>query len=208
MRNLVFLLAAVAVCLPSGLLHAGDDIASAAARDFADPPREYGVNCWWWWLNGNTDKAAITSELAAMKEKKFQGAMIFDAGGHNQRGNGDIPAGPVFGSDEWCGLFAHALDEAEKNGLQMGVNIQSGWNLGGPCVTPEHAAKRLVSSHVDVNGGKGGFALSTLGRNSPTASLAGALRTAGIFSATAWKLRRGLLRRTRRPHIKCASPTS
>ena len=44
---------------------------AAVKRDFADPPREYGVNCWWWWLNGNTDKAAISRELAAMKEKKF-----------------------------------------------------------------------------------------------------------------------------------------
>lgn len=160
MKNSISLVAAAAAAvLASWAIHAEEDIASVAARDFADPPREFGVNCWWWWLNGNTDKAAITRELAAMKEKKFQGAMIFDAGGHNQRGNGDIPAGPVFGSDEWCGLFAHALDEAEKNGLQMGFNIQSGWNLGGPCVTPEYAAKRLVSSHVDVNGGKGGFAL-------------------------------------------------
>ena len=95
------------------------DVLAAVKRDFADPPREYGVNCWWWWLNGNTDKAAISRELAAMKEKKFQGAMIFDAGGHNQRGNDDIPAGPLFGSDEWCDLFAYALDEAEKFGIEI-----------------------------------------------------------------------------------------
>ena len=67
-----------------------------------------------------------------MKSKNFQGAMIFDAGGHNQRGNNDIPAGPLFGSDEWNKLFVFALDEAKRLGLEMGFNIQSGWNLGGP----------------------------------------------------------------------------
>ena len=149
----------IAAIFACAVIAATDDIVSAAARDFADPPREYGVNCWWWWLNGNTDKAAISRELAAMKEKKFQGAMVFDAGGYSQGGHANIPAGPTYGSDAWCDLFAYALDEAEKNGLQMGFNIQSGWNLGGPCVTPQHAAKRLVSSHVDVEGGKGGIAL-------------------------------------------------
>jgi len=46
----------------------------------------YGTNCWWWWLNGNVNRAAIRKDLEAMKSKNFQGAMIFDAGGHNQRG--------------------------------------------------------------------------------------------------------------------------
>ncbi len=29
------------------------------AAVFASPTQEYGVNCWWWWLNGNTDKATL-----------------------------------------------------------------------------------------------------------------------------------------------------
>ena len=56
-------------------------------KNFEHPSNESGVNCWWWWLNGNVNKAAITKDLEAMKSRNFQGAMIFDAGGHNQRGN-------------------------------------------------------------------------------------------------------------------------
>ncbi len=100
------------------------------AENFKTPDTEYGVNCWWWWLNGNVNKAAITKDLEAMKSRNFQGAMIFDAGGHNQRGNKDIPQGPLFGSDEWNELFVFAMDEAKRLGLEMGFNIQSGWNLG------------------------------------------------------------------------------
>ncbi len=121
--------------------------------NFESPPSEYGVNCYWWWLNGNVTKGAITKDLEAMKSRNFHGAMIFDAGGHNQRGNKDIPQGPLFGSDEWIELFAFAMDEAKRLGLTMSFNIQSGWNLGGPRVTPQHAAKQITYSETLVSGG-------------------------------------------------------
>lgn len=123
--------------------------------NFRRPPTEYGTDCWWWWLNGNVTSEAITSDLEAMKGKGFHGAMIFDAGGHNQRGNRDIPAGPLFASPQWRELFVHALDEAERLGLEIGFNIQSGWNLGGPVITPERAAKMLTYSRTVIDGGSG-----------------------------------------------------
>ncbi len=127
---------------------------SQMKEDFQNPPAQFGVNCWWWWLNGNVNKAAITKDLEAMKSRNFQGAMIFDAGGHNQRGNKDIPAGPLFGSDEWNELFVFAMDEAKRLDLEMGFNIQSGWNLGGPRVTPEYTAKQIVYTETKVPGNK------------------------------------------------------
>ena len=126
----------------------------AFKANFQNPPQKYGVDCWWWWLNGNVTKPAITKDLEAMKAKGFYGAMIFDAGGHNQRGNRDVPAGPQFGSEKWKELFAFALDEAERLGLEIGFNIQSGWNLGGPCVTPQYSAKRITYSETRISGGK------------------------------------------------------
>jgi hypothetical protein len=121
-------------------------------EDFKSPGSNSGVNCWWWWLNGNVTRAAITKDLEAMKSRNFHGAMIFDAGGHNQRGNKDIPAGPLFGSDEWNELFVFALDEAKRLGLEMGFNIQSGWNLGGPRVTAQYAAKQITYSETKISG--------------------------------------------------------
>jgi hypothetical protein len=126
----------------------------ALSANFKNPDPESGVNCWWWWLNGNVTKEAITKDLEAMKEKNFNGAMIFDAGGHNQRGNNPIPSGPLYGSKEWTELFVFALDEASRLGLDIGFNIQSGWNLGGPTVTPQHAAKQLTYAETQVEGGQ------------------------------------------------------
>ncbi|MDR1153454.1 MAG: glycoside hydrolase [Bacteroidales bacterium] len=126
------------------------------SENFKSPDALYGVDCWWWWLNGNVTKEAITKDLEAMKSRNFFGAMIFDAGGHDQGGHKDIiPAGPLFGSKEWNDLFVFALDEAKRLGLEIGFNIQSGWNLGGPRVTVEHAAKQLTFSETKITGGNG-----------------------------------------------------
>ncbi len=129
-----------------------EDLFNQVKHNFENPEVNSGVNCWWWWLNGNVNKAAITKDLEAMKSRNFHGAMIFDAGGHNQRGNRDIPDGPLYGSDPWNELFVFALDEAKRLGLQMGFNIQSGWNLGGPRVSPQYAAKQLTYSQTTVSG--------------------------------------------------------
>ncbi len=137
-----------------GHLHVFCRSLSSAQRLFADPPSEYGVSCWWWWLNGNVTRDAIVKDLDAMKSRHFQGAMIFDAGGANQRGHKQVPRGPLFGSPEWCALFRFALDEAEKRGLEISFNIQSGWNLGGPFVDAKHAAKQLVFSECIMESGK------------------------------------------------------
>ena len=118
------------------------------------PPRIARTRVWWWWLNGNTDKPTITRDLEAMKAVGLGGANIIDAGGDDQRGNRRLPAGPTFGTPEWIELFRHAVAEADRLGLELGFNIQSGWNLGGPKVTPEHASKKLTFSSIRAEGGK------------------------------------------------------
>lgn len=158
-RNCFRILLSVLLCVChnlSGMSHNmnSHDTYDDLKANFQQPAQKYGVNCWWWWLNGNVTKEAIRKDLEAMRLKNFQGAMIFDADGHNQRGNKNIPSGPTFASKEWIELFSYALDEAKRLGLVMGFNIQSGWNLGGPCVTPQYSAKQLTYTERLVTGGK------------------------------------------------------
>ena len=47
-------------------------------------------------------------------------------------------------SPAWRELYQHALREAARLEIEVGVNLCSGWDAGGTWVTPEHAAKRLV----------------------------------------------------------------
>ncbi len=121
-------------------------------EDFKDPPQSAGVRCFWWWLNSNVTKEAITRDLEQMKAKDFSGALIFDAGGAEQRGNRQVPAGPLFASPQWRELFVHAVKEAHRLGLELSLNILSGWNLGGPMVTPDMAAKTLTWSEMQIEG--------------------------------------------------------
>jgi hypothetical protein len=124
----------------------------AIEAGFRQPPQRAGVRSYWWWLNGNVTKEAITRDLEQMKAKGFSGALLFDAGGAEQRGNRQVPAGPTFGSEAWLELFAHTVTEAQRLGLELSVSIQSGWNVGGPMITEEMAAKTLTWSEVRIEG--------------------------------------------------------
>ncbi len=119
---------------------------------FANPPAEARLRCYWWWLNGNTTAAAITRDLEEMKAKGFGGALLVDADGSGQRENREVPRGPMFGSPAWRALYRHALKEAARLGVEITLSIQSGWNLGGPGVKPEQAAKLLTWSRTVVRG--------------------------------------------------------
>ena len=119
---------------------------------FANPPRSARLRAYWWWLNGNVTTNAITRDLEAMKAKGFGGALICDADGASQDGNDRVPHGPTFFSPEWRVLYRHCLREADRLGLEMSLNIQSGWNLGGPMVAPDDAPKKLVWSELRVTG--------------------------------------------------------
>ena len=115
-------------------------------QGFQHPPAAARLRCYWWWLNGHTTKAAITRDLEEMQKKGYGGALLVDANGSNQVGNDNVPAGPEFGSPAWTELYVHALKEADRLGLEITLNITSGWNLGGPWVQPETASKLLTWS--------------------------------------------------------------
>jgi hypothetical protein len=141
----VIFLALLALCAPFCR-------ASQLESGFIDPPRDARLRAYWWWLNGNVTKAAITRDLEQMKAKGFGGALICDAGGAAQDGNAPVPHGPTFFTAQWRELYKHALREADRLGLEMSLNIQSGWNLGGPMIKPEDAPKKLTWSSLQVEG--------------------------------------------------------
>jgi len=134
--------------LPPVALSAAEPLDSG----WASPPREARLRAYWWWLNGCVTKQAITRDLEEMKAKGFGGALICDADGSAQRGNDRAPHGPTFLSPPWRELYRHALREADRLGLEMSLNIQSGWNLGGPMVTADDAAKKATWSETVVTG--------------------------------------------------------
>ena len=137
----------------AGAVRAGDDL----ARAFTAPPVKSRAWCYWWWLNGAASKEGITRDFEEMRKQGISGALLFDAG----EAGADAPRGPKFMSDEWRELHKHAVREADRCGIALGVNLCSGWNAGGPWVTPEHAAKKMVVAQTVVTGpGRVSVALS------------------------------------------------
>ena len=117
---------------------------------FRTPPDSAKPWAYWWWLDSNVSKVGITADLEAMKQQGIAGALVFDAG----VGGPNAPDGPPFMSPEWRDHLKFTLEEAQRLGIEISLNLCSGWNAGGPWVQPEQAAKTFVLSEVIVKGGR------------------------------------------------------
>lgn len=126
----------------------GVDLASG----FASPPASARPRVFWDWLNGCVTREQITRDLEAMKEKGIVGAMIFQVSVDPSPGPSAIPDGVPFMSDQWRILFQHAVREAARLGMEIGLMDSNGWNCGGPWISSEHAGRRLVWSELKVEG--------------------------------------------------------
>jgi hypothetical protein len=127
---------------------------SQLKNGFLNPPDESRLRCYWWWLNSMATKESITRDLEEMKDKGYGGASLVDAGSSNYQVAAKTAAGPVFMSSAWMELYKHAVKESDRIGIELSVNMGSGWNPGGPSITPEMAMKKIVWSEVDIVGGQ------------------------------------------------------
>jgi len=116
-----------------------------------EPPIEARPGAFWAWLNGNVDLPQITRELEEMKDKGMSGAEIWDVL-CMKNASGVVPAGPAFLGPESVKAISHAIDEANRLGLRMGLVASSSWNAGGSWVTPDWGLKGLVFTETTVNG--------------------------------------------------------
>lgn len=122
--------------LPAGLEQ------SFARPEMADRP-------WVYWMisDGNLSREGITADLEAMRAAGIGGVIIMEV-------DCGIPRGPVaFMSPQWCDLFRHAVQEAERLGLQITLNAGPGWTgSGGPWVPASQSMQHLVAAELDVSG--------------------------------------------------------
>lgn len=118
-------------------------------KAFVTPPDAAKPSCYWMWLNNLVDKPGITRDLEEFKAKGMGGAYIYCLAPCMSQ---PIPQGPVFLSPEWRVLYQHALLEADRLGLEMGINLSSGWCMGGPWITPENACRWFLQSELKLTG--------------------------------------------------------
>jgi hypothetical protein len=120
------------------------------ARAFADPPASARPAVYWAWVNGDVSLPQLTRDLEEFKAKGISKAYIFEFGARDPRKI--VPAGPAFMGPESIKAIAHAIREAKRVGIEMGLVTSSSWNAGGTWVAPEHASMGLYCSRKTIRG--------------------------------------------------------
>jgi hypothetical protein len=123
-----------------------DDI-SHLEKGFQEPPNTARSGVYWYFMDGNFSREAITKDLESMKEAGLGHVLFLEV-------NVGIPRGKVdFLSDEWQELFAFMVHECERVGIGITLGVGPGWTgSGGPWVKGEESMQHLVHSSVDVTG--------------------------------------------------------
>ncbi|HPA18934.1 MAG TPA: glycosyl hydrolase [Verrucomicrobiae bacterium] len=135
----VFALAAIA--------RVPDASASDLRESFRAPPPSARPWVYWFWMNGNITREGITADLEAMARVGIGGVLIMSVS------NGIPPGRIEFLSPQWRGLFAHAVREAARLGIEIDMNNDDGWTgSGGPWVGVADSMQVLTWSETRVAG--------------------------------------------------------
>ena len=154
-----FLLPGIAVIIGSILLVASCSLLSDCKikksheskqqlrEGFQNPPDSVRPGVYWYFMDGNMSRDAMTSDLQSMKEAGIGNLVFLEV-------NVGVPRGPVdFLSEEWQELFTHAVREAERLGIEITLGVGPGWTgSGGPWVKPEQSMQHLVATSTKVTG--------------------------------------------------------
>jgi hypothetical protein len=116
-------------------------------QGFLNPPDSARPGVYWYFMDGNTTKEAMTGDLESMKAMGIGYVVFLEV-------NVGVPRGKIdFLSDEWQDLYVHAVRESERLGIQIVLGSGPGWaGSGGPWVKPEQSMMHLVSSSTEVQG--------------------------------------------------------
>ncbi len=120
-------------------------------EEFKNPPLTAKPRALWAWVDGNFDKESISYELKEAKEKGMGGFDIWDVH-HVQDEENVVPKGNAFMNDAYTEAIAHAINEATKLDLEIGLIVSSGWNAGGAWTKPENATMGLYRTEIIVDG--------------------------------------------------------
>ena len=147
MRNITLkkLFIALYLILFTAVVNGGtvEQLASA----FSLPPDTARPGVYWYFMDGNLNGKEMTAELESMKDVGIGNLVFLEV-------NVGVPRGPVeFMSEQWQDLFAHAVREAERLGIDITLGAGPGWTgSGGPWIKPENAMQHLVFSVTEAKG--------------------------------------------------------
>lgn len=118
-------------------------------KNFSRPPASARPWVYWFWLNANVTAEGITADLEAMQRVGIGGVLLMDVD------QGVLQGSVKFMDDAWRELFAHAVREAKRLGLEINLNNGPGYfGSGGAWMPPEMGLQTVVTSETRVRGGQ------------------------------------------------------
>jgi hypothetical protein len=122
---------------------AADDL----SKSFSAPLDSARPGVYWYFMDGNQDRDAMTADLEAMHQAGLRKALFLEV-------NIGVPRGPVdFMSEPWQDNFAHAVRTADRLGMEIILGTGPGWcGAGGPWIEPARSMQHLQASSVEVAG--------------------------------------------------------
>ena len=134
--------APVAVARPS---------ASPALAAFNDPPRSAAPSTFWYWVSDDISTKGLTRDLEVMRRIGIAEAYI-----GNVDTNPDNRGAVETLSPEWWDALRHAMEEAARLGVNIGMFNSPGWSQsGGPWVKPEASMRSLAVQEYPVTASSG-----------------------------------------------------
>lgn len=103
----------------------------------------------WWWMGNAVDQKNISSLLANYNKTGFGGveiAPIYGAIGYESRYLQYL-------SPDWMKMLDHTVKTAENLGMGVDLTNGTGWPFGGPQVSAEFAASRLIVKNYKLTAG-------------------------------------------------------
>ena len=130
----------------SGFAQQGVDL----EQSFIHPSKAAKPWVFWFWMNGNITKEGITADLEAMQQAGIGGTVMMGLG------FGTPPGKLDFNSPQWRDMYAHAVNESKRLGLEMSLHQCDGYGMaGGQWIKPSQGIKEIVWTIRDVDGNSG-----------------------------------------------------
>ena len=147
-----FLSCLVSVVLIGIMSGSCNELASDLQSDFHNPSESAKPWVFWYWMHASVSREGITADLEAMKEAGIGGAYLMSVKGVTDPPLYEPPVEQL--SPVWWEMVRHAMNEADRLGLRLGMHASDGFALaGGPWITPELSMQKVVWTEIHINGG-------------------------------------------------------
>lgn len=103
----------------------------------------------WWWMGSAVDSINIKQNLIDLQKVGIGGVEIAPIYGVKGEEENFID----YLSPKWMDMLSYTTKVADSLGMQVDLTLGTGWPYGGPQVTPEHAATKLITQKYTVEKG-------------------------------------------------------